>query len=164
MAECFEALAAIATTVGHPERAARLLGAADRLRTSIGAPLSPTQETDQGRALATARAKLGSTAFAKAWATGQASSLEEAVSEALSLTPPTNASARPSREALTARERQVAALVARGLDSRQLAAELVIAEGTARVHVEHILTKLGLHSRTQLAAWAVQHGLLDGPA
>jgi DNA-binding NarL/FixJ family response regulator len=57
----------------------------------------------------------------------------------------------------------VAELVARGLDSRQLAAELVIAEGTARVHVEHILTKLGLHSRTQLAAWAAQHGLLDGP-
>ena len=34
------------------------------------------------------------------------------------------------------------------------------AEGTARVHVEHILAKLDLHSRAQLAAWAVEHGLL----
>ena len=54
----------------------------------------------------------------------------------------------------------MAALVARGLSTREIAAALVIAEGTARVHVEHILAKLDLHSRAQLATWAVEHGLL----
>jgi class 3 adenylate cyclase len=64
------------------------------------------------------------------------------------------------RDPLTDRERQVACLVARGLNTRQVAEELVISEGTARTHIEHILTKLDLHSRAQLAAWAVQSGLL----
>jgi DNA-binding CsgD family transcriptional regulator len=60
---------------------------------------------------------------------------------------------------LTARERQVAALIARGLTSRQIAEELVITEGTVAVHVEHILGKLGFRSRAQIAAWATDKGL-----
>jgi two-component system nitrate/nitrite response regulator NarL len=47
-------------------------------------------------------------------------------------------------------------LIVEGLGTRQIAEQLLIAEGTVRVHVEHILSKLGLHSRVQLAAWAVQ--------
>jgi adenylate cyclase len=74
------------------------------------------------------------------------------------LRPPTEPQGRP--EPLTERERQVASLVAQGLSTRQIAEALVIAEGTARIHVEHILTKLDLHSRAQLAAWAVHQGLL----
>ena len=49
--------------------------------------------------------------------------------------------------------------MARGLSNRQIAAELVIAEATATVHVKHILAKLGFESRTQIAAWATRHGL-----
>jgi hypothetical protein len=47
---------------------------------------------------------------------------------------------------LTRREREVAVLMARGLTNRQIADELVIAEGTAGVHVDHILNKLGFRS------------------
>jgi non-specific serine/threonine protein kinase len=54
----------------------------------------------------------------------------------------------------------VATLVARGCTSRQIAEHLVIAEGTAAVHVEHIREKLGFHSRSQIASWAVEQGLL----
>jgi non-specific serine/threonine protein kinase len=61
---------------------------------------------------------------------------------------------------LTRREREVAVLMARGLTNRQIADELVIAEGTAGVHVDHILNKLGFRSRAQVAAWAVEQGLL----
>ena len=43
--------------------------------------------------------------------------------------------------------------MARGLTSRQIAAELVISEHTAATHVRRILKKLGLRRRTQLAAW-----------
>ena len=58
---------------------------------------------------------------------------------------------------LTDREWEVAMLVARGLSNRQIAAELVLSERTVDTHVSHILRKLGLVSRAQIAAWAVQH-------
>ena len=60
---------------------------------------------------------------------------------------------------LTLRERDVAALVARGLSNRRIAEDLVISERTAANHVEHILGKLGFHARAQIAAWAVERGL-----
>ena len=63
---------------------------------------------------------------------------------------------------LTAREREVAALIARGLTNRQIAEALVITVGTARIHVAHVLAKLGFHTRAQVAAWVVEGGL-EGP-
>jgi non-specific serine/threonine protein kinase len=58
---------------------------------------------------------------------------------------------------LTAREWQVAGLIATGRTNRAIAAELVIAEPTAERHVANILNKLGLHSRAQVAAWYERH-------
>jgi DNA-binding NarL/FixJ family response regulator len=55
---------------------------------------------------------------------------------------------------LTARERQVLALVAEGATNRQIGAALFMAEKTASVHVSRILSKLGVRSRTQAAAVA----------
>jgi non-specific serine/threonine protein kinase len=52
--------------------------------------------------------------------------------------------------------------VAKGLTNRRVAGELVIAEGTAERHVANILGKLALSSRAQLAAWAVESGLVQG--
>jgi DNA-binding CsgD family transcriptional regulator len=60
---------------------------------------------------------------------------------------------------LSEREWDVALLVARGLSNREIAEELVITKKTAEAHVSHILTKLGLRSRVQLATWIMQHGL-----
>lgn len=54
---------------------------------------------------------------------------------------------------LSARELEVAGLVARGLTNKQIAAELYLSERTAQNHVQHILTKLGVANRTQVAAW-----------
>jgi two-component system OmpR family sensor kinase len=65
----------------------------------------------------------------------------------------------PGREALTPRQREIAALVARGYTNQQIAAEMVITPGTAANHVQQILTRLGLSSRSELAAWASQRGL-----
>lgn len=63
----------------------------------------------------------------------------------------------PSRQmsALTRREHEVAALVAKGLTNRQIAERLFISERTAEHHVEQIRGKLGFHSRSQIAAWVV---------
>ena len=66
--------------------------------------------------------------------------------------------------ALTARERTILALVARGLSNRQIAAELYISERTARTHVSHVLTKLQLASRTQAALVAIREGLIPPPS
>jgi DNA-binding NarL/FixJ family response regulator len=54
---------------------------------------------------------------------------------------------------LTRREAEIATLVARGLTNRQIAAVAHIGERTVETHVQHILDKLGLGSRTQVAAW-----------
>ena len=54
---------------------------------------------------------------------------------------------------LTPREREVAALVGEGLTNRQIAARLYLSERTAQNHVQHILTKLGLPNRGQIAVW-----------
>jgi DNA-binding CsgD family transcriptional regulator len=61
-----------------------------------------------------------------------------------------------ARDPLTAREREVAALVAQGRSNREIAAELVLSERTAENHVQHILTKLGFANRSQIAAWVAQ--------
>jgi DNA-binding CsgD family transcriptional regulator len=60
---------------------------------------------------------------------------------------------RNARSQLTAREREVAALVATGLSNKEIAEKLVISERTAEGHVEHILGKLELRSRSQIASW-----------
>jgi DNA-binding NarL/FixJ family response regulator len=62
-------------------------------------------------------------------------------------------------EPLTDREREVLALVARGLSNKEIAAELFITERTARTYVSNILGKLGLASRTQAALYAIEHDL-----
>jgi two-component system, NarL family, response regulator DevR len=54
----------------------------------------------------------------------------------------------------------VLVLVGRGLTNRQIASELIISENTVRNHLSHILDKLDLSRRSQVAAYAAQHGLL----
>ena len=68
----------------------------------------------------------------------------------------------PSPETiLTERELEVLKLVAQGMSNKQIAAQLVISEVTARYHVSNILDRLHLDNRTQLAVYASQHGLIN---
>lgn len=62
---------------------------------------------------------------------------------------------------LTRREREVANLVAQGLTNREIASRLFISERTAESHVEQLRSKLGVRSRTQVAAWVTAQG--QGP-
>lgn len=76
--------------------------------------------------------------------------------------------AAPSRDghlplsALTPRQREIAGLLARGLQNADIAEQLVLTPGTVANHVASILQRLELDSRTQIAAWAVEHGLHGG--
>jgi len=67
-------------------------------------------------------------------------------------------------DALTPREREVAALLAEGLTNAALAERLFISPRTAAVHVSNILAKLGMGSRVEVAAWAVREELSAPPA
>jgi signal transduction histidine kinase/DNA-binding CsgD family transcriptional regulator len=63
---------------------------------------------------------------------------------------------------LTPRQREIAGLIARGLPNADIARQLVLTPGTVANHVGSILQRLQLDSRTQVAAWAVEHGLHGG--
>ncbi|GAC1320000.1 MAG: hypothetical protein NVSMB2_15690 [Chloroflexota bacterium] len=64
--------------------------------------------------------------------------------------------------ALTARQREIAGLIARGLTNAEIAERLVLTQGTVANHVASILQRLQFGSRTQVVAWAVEHGLHGG--
>ncbi|MDQ3784136.1 MAG: LuxR C-terminal-related transcriptional regulator [Actinomycetota bacterium] len=57
---------------------------------------------------------------------------------------------------MTRREREVAELVAKGLTNREIAEHLFLSERTAQNHVQHILTKLDLSNRSQIAVWVTK--------
>ena len=61
---------------------------------------------------------------------------------------------------LTAREREVAVLIAHGNSNRAIAAALVVELKTVEAHVTRILNKLGFDNRVQIATWAVNRGLV----
>jgi non-specific serine/threonine protein kinase len=152
---------------GRFERAACLFGAEAAGRARRGSldlvRYPPPAEPDRyANDLAAIRRALGDDGFALAWGQGQAMTVEEAARIVLAddtTTGVTRPASTPA-DGLTAREQEVAALVARGLSNRQIAEELVFGERTAEAHVGHCLAKLGLTSRTQLATWAATHGLL----
>jgi len=161
-------LGVVASELGQLERAGRLLGAAAVLQEAGGRAVSPLDLAERERQIAIVREVLGDERFAEVWADGQAMSLEQAIEYALAAPPFEGtlsvASARPTPEGLasplSAREEEVAVLLARGLSNRQIAEELVISSRTASTHVSHILNKLGLSNRSQIAAWAIEHDLV----
>lgn len=166
-------------TLGHLGRLAirrgdaaggvQLIAAAEAIHPDFRSAIDPDERASCDAALAIARSKLGTAAFASAWAAGQRTTAAQVVALAsASGRPPSQPTTRGDRPAdrlaiLTPRELEVATLVARGCTSRRIAKELVIAEGTAALHVEHIREKLGFHSRAQIATWAVERGLLATP-
>jgi DNA-binding CsgD family transcriptional regulator len=148
----------LAAKTGRPRLALRLAGAGDAYRSanefSMPVPIAEIVE----RWLAPARVRAGSAA-GRLLAEGRRLSPEEAVDLALA-NEPDDAPPPGPRQTLTRREAEVAALAARGLSNRDIATRLFLSVRTVEVHVDHILTKLGFRTRTQLAAWAFEEGLL----
>lgn len=64
-------------------------------------------------------------------------------------------------EVLTPRERELVICVGQGLTNRQIAVALYITENTVKNHIKNVLEKLHLNNRAHLAAYAIQHGLID---
>lgn len=156
-AACLEALAWIASEQREPKRAATLLGAAEQLAHSIGTSpvmysklIAYQQDCEQKT-----RIELGNAAFTAAHRTGEQLGFDAAITYALHEQPP-DTSGTDTSARLTRRELQVADLIAEGLTNQAIADRLFISPRTAQGHVEHILTKLGYTSRTQIASWIAQ--------
>ena len=172
LARGLEASAKLAVASGDPARAVQLAGAALALRQAVGqAPGGRGGRRGRpGGLLEAARRQLGQPATDALLAEGAAMSAHEAVrlatgpgrgerpGDAGNADPaqPPAAGGSGAGSPLTAREREIAALIARGLSNRGIADELVISPATAARHVANIFTKLGFSSRAQVAAWAVQ--------
>lgn len=125
--------------------------------------------------LAPARETQGDQAFAACWAEGALLTSEQAIAlarhEFAAAAAHSDTAQRHSGTAaadmspggLTAREQDVARLLAQGRSNREIAAELVVGVKTVEAHTSRILAKLGFSSRAQIAVWAVQHGLSGTP-
>ena len=157
LAQVEEALASVAVLGRDFARAVTLLAAADGIweaegvKTSTVVALVSRRSEIAGASLPV----LGQRAYDAAYERGRAFSLDEGVAFALGATLRVKATSRRKGPAadLSARERQVAALVGQGLSDRQIADALVISRRTAEGHVARSLMKLGFTSRAQLAAW-----------
>ena len=159
--ESLEGMSSLAGALGEANRAARLWGAAEALREVTDFALSPGERALHEPYLAAARSQLEEAVWEGELAEGRAMSLDEAAEYALSkeeTDPPTSPAPEESPVSeplskLTRREKEIAALVSRGLTSRRIAKELTLSKRTVENHVRNILKKLGLDSRTQIADW-----------
>ena len=156
-------VAVLAAACGQPGTSARLMAAAVD-RAGAAAILDAQPEGRHCRAVeAMAREALGAAGYAEAWEAGRRLGSEEADAEVARVLAAAEALASPilqsDRHGLTPREVEVVRLVAAGRSNREIAATLFVSQSTAISHVRNILAKLGLDSRTAVAAWAIRHGL-----
>jgi DNA-binding CsgD family transcriptional regulator len=157
------ALAQLAVANEEPARAARLWGAADRIREQFWVMPMPYHTQFNWSDLSRAQDMLGEDAFRAAWAEGRVMTWEQAIAYALEAPREQTAEAHTSHQAakhkfggLTARERAVAARIAQGESNREIAQELVVSERTVETHVGNILNKLGFTSRAQIRKWVIE--------
>jgi non-specific serine/threonine protein kinase len=132
-----------------PERALRVVAAASALRAHGGGEFPPIFRERVERVRAACEAAVGADAAVVA-AQGARLRRDEAI--ALAFGEPRPRPAQPTE--LSGRELEVARMVARGLTNKAIAAELHLSVRTVESHVRHVLAKLRLENRTQLATWA----------
>ncbi len=170
LAACLETLAIANASPGSeragPMRAARLWGAAEALRESLGAPLTPADRRVHEGFQDIARAHLGDERWVVAWDTGRKMPLDEVLHEALDVPAVSQLKQRSSPgtsgypAGLTAREVEVLQLVAEGLSNVEVAERLSLSPRTIGQHLRSIYNKLGVGSRTAATRFAIEHELV----
>jgi predicted ATPase/DNA-binding CsgD family transcriptional regulator len=171
MARGLESCAALAAREGDTERAVLLAAASAGLRAASGLPPLPGARAE--RYLAAVRGadtETDADTAATLWASGLALSLGAAIDLAIEQAKRTPrhpsrlgiASTSASPGGLTARELEIAALIASGRSNKAIAAELVISPATVARHVANIMAKLDFRSRAQIATWITNRALPGG--
>jgi DNA-binding NarL/FixJ family response regulator len=144
VAIALDGLSALASLRRRHERALRLAGAAEAVRSAVGMKMSRNYHKPLERWRAPSRKSLGAAAVV-VYEEGRRLGLQEAIAYGLG--------ERRQPQFLSRRELQIAEFVTRGLTSREIAQRLGISTRTAEGHVERLRNKLGFRSRAQVAAW-----------
>ncbi|MGD9711466.1 MAG: tetratricopeptide repeat protein [Thermomicrobiales bacterium] len=155
---CMAILAEAFAKDAQDEIAVRLLGAIDAIRRQMDASAELSGGGDLAPLIATLRERLGSAAFDAVWESGQVLLPDDVVRLALSplADPVSTDRVTLNVGGLSPRQCEVVQLITQGLSNKKIAETLFISERTADAHVEHILRKLGMHSRAQVAAWEME--------
>lgn len=161
-----ELLAWIATSRQQYERGLQLYGAAEAMWSALGTSIGAFGlhfAVHSDRCKEQLRNHLEPGTFDKLLAEGRTWDAARAVSYALSDETPAPPKA-PGLDSLTRRESEVAALIAEGLSTREIADSLVLSKRTIDGHIENIFSKLHFNSRAQLVSWLVrqQYGTKNG--
>lgn len=133
-----------------PATALKVIAAASAIRARVGREFAPFYRARLEHVRAAGEAAVGADAE-RLWAEGERLSPDEVTALAFGTRRPAPA---PSAAGLSARELEVAGLVADGLANKAIAARLHLSVRTIESHVRHALAKVGLDNRTQLATWA----------
>lgn len=155
----FDALAEVAGGLGSHAEAARALGIAQAARAELGLVRWAPDEPCFAQLEGTIRHALGDDGYDAAYQEGWELQLDEAV---IWIRGARGERKRPARgwESLTPTELRVVGFVAEGLTNPQIAARMFISRGTVKVHVSHIFAKLGIDTRSELAAEATRRELI----
>jgi non-specific serine/threonine protein kinase len=152
LAHCLEVLAEVALARGAAATAARLTGAAEVLQEQVAASTIRIRARRLAATAAAIRTALGPDEAQHQQMAGRTLRLDTALDLATRVVPQPDADGA-GRVVLTARQQEVAALVAAGHTNRQIGRELGISEKTAEIHVHNLMSRLGVPSRAGVAAW-----------
>jgi ATP/maltotriose-dependent transcriptional regulator MalT len=162
-----EGVASAVAAQGELTWAARLWGAAQAMRDTMGTPLPPVYRAEYERSVASARTQLREQAFAAAWAEGcdmtpdQAFAARGPVMLPSEMQPTLPEKSPPTYpDGLTAREVEVLRLVAQGLSYAEIAEQLIISLLTVKAHMRSLYNKLGISSRSAATRYALEHQLV----
>jgi len=160
LVDALEMLARLASMQDSPREAVRLWAAAESLRADLGYIRFPADYAAHDAAIAGAKDVLGPDDFAGAWAEGMQLSPDAAVAYA--------ARGRGERgrpavgwQSLTPSELDVVRLVGQHLTNPEIAARLFVSRATVKTHLIHAFAKLGVTSRSQLAAETIKRGMAE---
>lgn len=168
--DCLIGVARVAVRTGRSDSAATLLGSVHAALQTTESQLDPRDRLEYEREQEELRRRLPEDVFSTQWEQGQSMSPDEGIELAAKMaevqenyvaTPSTSRGRARAQgpDGLTHREKEVAALVARGLTNPEIARDLVLSVRTIEVHVSNAMQKLGVRTRTELAAWAIFNGL-----
>ncbi|HKV58716.1 MAG TPA: tetratricopeptide repeat protein [Ktedonobacteraceae bacterium] len=171
MASCLGGLAYVGLSLGDFVWTARLGGAAEAMRQSLGVPVPLVERAGYEDALRRVRAQLGEAPFAAAWAEGRSMTPAQTLASRLStkVSPhfketssagSSTSSASSIRAGLTSREVDVLRLIALGLTDSQVAERLVISPRTVNAHLTSIYSKIGVSTRSAATRYALDHQLI----
>lgn len=155
LVDAMELLARLAAEQASAKEAVRLWAATESLRSTLGYARFPVEQGPYETAVAAATRAIGQDQFSTAWSEGAKLSADEAIAYA--------ARGRGERKrpgagwaSLTPSELEVARLVGEHLSNPEIAKRLFVSRATVKTHLVHIFAKLGIDSRSELSAAAIE--------